>query len=69
MQTLIDRVRSLRVERRGILIESLLFVLIYMLLLVIFPQEAPARVYAENLAIIISSLTAAILIFISLYLA
>jgi signal transduction histidine kinase len=66
MQTLVDKVRSLRVDRRGILIESLLFVVIYALLLIVLPQDAPARAFAENLAILTSSLTAAILIFISL---
>jgi signal transduction histidine kinase len=66
MQTFINRVRSLRVDRRGILIESLLFILIYVLLLIVLPQDTPARIFAENLAILISSLTAAILIFIAL---
>ena len=66
MQTFINRVRSLRVDRRGILIESLLFILIYALILVVLPQDAPARIFAENLAILTSSLTAAILIFIAL---
>jgi signal transduction histidine kinase len=66
MQTLVDKIRSLQVDRRGILVESLLFVLIYALLLVVLPQDAPARAFAENLAILTSSLTAAILIFISL---
>jgi hypothetical protein len=32
----------------------------------LLPQDAPARAFAENLAILTSSLTAAILIFISL---
>jgi len=66
MQILIDRVRSLRVDRRGIIIETLLFLLLYALLLLVIPQGAPARVFTENLAIITSSLTAAILVFISL---
>ncbi|MGD8402113.1 MAG: HAMP domain-containing sensor histidine kinase [Anaerolineales bacterium] len=66
MQILIDRVRSLRVDRRGIVIETLLFILIYAFLLLVIPQDAPIRVFAENLAIITSSLTAAILVFISL---
>jgi signal transduction histidine kinase len=66
MHTLVERIRSLRVDRRGILIESLLFVAIYALLLVLLPRDAPARAFAENLAILTSSLTAAILIFISL---
>ncbi len=66
MQALVDKVRSLQVDRRGILIESLMFVASYALLLVLLPQDAPARAFAENLAILTSSLTAAILIFISL---
>jgi signal transduction histidine kinase len=66
MQTLITRVRSLRVERRGIFLESLVFVLIYALLLIFIPQGTPARLFVERLAILISSLTAAILIFVSL---
>ncbi len=66
MHTLLDKVRSLRVDRRGILIESLLFVLVYAVLLLILPQDAPARVFAENMAILTSSLTAAILVFLSL---
>ncbi|MGB7875966.1 MAG: HAMP domain-containing sensor histidine kinase [Anaerolineales bacterium] len=66
MQILIDRVRSLQVDRRGIIVETLLFILVYVLLLVVIPQDAPARVFTETLAIITSSLTAAILVFISL---
>ena len=66
MQTLLKRIRSLRVDRRGILIESLVFVVIYALLMIVLPQDAPARAFAENLAILTASLTAAILIFISL---
>jgi hypothetical protein len=66
MQALMARVRSLRVDRQGILIESLLFVLIYMILLAVLPQNAPARLFIEYLAILTSSLTAAILVFISL---
>ncbi len=66
MQSLVDRIRSLRVDRRGILVESLLFVLLYVLLMLLLPREAPARAFAENLAILTASLTAAILIFISL---
>lgn len=65
MHTLVNRVLSLRVDRRGILIESFLFVVAYVLLLVVLPQDAPARAFAENLAILTSSLTAATLIFIS----
>ncbi len=66
MQILIDRVRSLQVDRRGIIVETLLFILIYALLLLVTPPDAPVRVFAENLAIITSSLAAAILVFISL---
>jgi len=66
MQTLVNKVRSLRVDRRGILIESLLFVAIYALLLLLLPRDAPARAFAENMAVLTSSLTAAILIFLSL---
>jgi signal transduction histidine kinase len=66
MQTLLNRVKSLRLDRRGLLLEALLFVLVYVLLMVILPQGAPARTFAENLAILTSSLTAALLIFISL---
>ena len=66
MQTLLKRIRSLRVDRRGILIESLVFVVIYAFLMIVLPQDAPARAFAENLAILTASLTAAILIFISL---
>lgn len=66
MQTLVKRVQSLRVDRRGILIESLFFVVIYAFLMFVLPQDSPARVFAENLAILTASLTAAILIFIAL---
>ena len=66
MQTLAKRIRSLRVDRRGILIESLCFVAIYVSLMVVLPQNAPARAFVENLAILTASLTAAILIFLSL---
>jgi signal transduction histidine kinase len=40
--------------------------LIYALILILLPAGAPARAFTENLAILTSSLTAAILIFISL---
>ena len=66
MQTLIGKIRSLQVDRRGIIIESLLFIIIYAMLLIALPQDAPVRAFTENLAIITSSLTAAILVFISL---
>jgi len=66
MKILIDRVRSLQVNRRGIVIETLLFVLAYAFLLLVIPPDAPVRVFAENLAVIVASLTAAILVFISL---
>ena len=66
MQTLVNKVRSLRVDRRGILTESLLFVAIYALLLILLPRDAPARAFVENMAVLTSSLTAAILIFLSL---
>lgn len=66
MQILIDRVRALRVDRRGIIVETLLFILVYALLLYVIPQNAPARVFTENLAIITASLTAAILVFLSI---
>jgi len=66
MQTLVTKVRSLRVDRQGILIESLLFVLIYVILLLVIPPGEPARLFVEYLAILTSSLTAAILVLISL---
>ncbi len=66
MQTLLNRVRSLQVDRRGILIESLLFVLLFALLLIVLPSEAAARAFVENLAVLASSTSAALLIFISL---
>ena len=56
----------MQVERRGVLVESLIFILVYAFILIVLPQESPAKVFAENLAILISSLTAAILIFSSL---
>jgi signal transduction histidine kinase len=66
MQTLVNKIRLLRVDRREILFESLLFVGLYILLQVALPPDAPARVYIENVATLTSSLTAAILIFSSL---
>ena len=66
MSTLMSRVRSLRVSRRGILIESLIFILVYILVLLIIPQDAPARVFVENLTIIAAFLTSVILIYSSL---
>jgi signal transduction histidine kinase len=66
MQMLVTKVKSLRVDRRGILVESFFFVLLYTLLVILLPQDAPARAFVENLAVLTSSLTAAILVFISL---
>ena len=66
MKVVINRVRSFQVDNRGILVESLVFIFIYAILLGVLPQDAPVRAFVENLAIIISSLTAAILVFIAL---
>src|SRR5574342_180779 len=63
---LVEKVRWLRVDRRGILVESLLFIVVYAILLLVLPPNTPARAFVENLAILTSSLTASILIFISL---
>lgn len=66
MQTLVNKVRSLRVDRRGILYESLLFVGLYILLQIALPRDAPARIFIENMAVLTATLSAAVLIFISL---
>lgn len=66
MYTLINRVKSFELDRRSLLFESLLFVLVYVLLMIMLPRGAPARAFVENLAVLTSSLTAAILVFISL---
>ncbi len=53
------------IHRKGILFESLIFVIIYVLILTVISTESPARVLVENLAILTASATAALLIFIS----
>ena len=54
------------IHRRGILFESLVFVILYILILTIVSTESPARPLIENLAILTASATAALLIFISI---
>ncbi len=66
MGQLLARLFPQPIRRRGILFESLIFVLIYILILTVIPAEAPARMFAENLAILTASATAALLIFISI---
>lgn len=66
MRAAINKIKSLKVDRRGILIESIIFIVIYVILLVIIPAGTPARAFTENIAVLTSSVTAALLIFISL---
>jgi len=53
------------IQRKGILIESLVFIFIYLLILAVLPAGTPDRTLVENLAILTASATAALLIFFS----
>lgn len=64
MQLLLSRFR--RVQRKGILVESLAFVGLYVVVLLLLPAESSLRPLVENLAVLASSLTGALLIFFSL---
>ncbi len=64
IQSVLNRLRQ--VQRRSILIESLSFVGVYAALLFLMPPESPLRPLIENLAVLASSLTGALLIFFSL---
>lgn len=66
MSNLLTRLFPQPIHRKGILIESLVFVILYVLILAITSSELPARVLIENLAILTASATAALLIFISI---
>jgi signal transduction histidine kinase len=54
------------IKRRGILFESLIFVMLYIVFLGVITAESPVRPFIENLAILTASATAALLIFISI---
>ncbi|GAB4503478.1 MAG: hypothetical protein Fur0043_04700 [Anaerolineales bacterium] len=64
MQFILKRFRQ--VQRRGILVESLAFVGLYIAFLLVIPSASPLRPAVENLAVLVSSLTGALLIFFSL---
>ena len=66
VQTLMERLRTLQVDRRGILIESLFFIVAYAVFLAVLPPAAPSRALVEALAVLVSSITAALLILIAL---
>ena len=54
------------IKPRGIFLESLLFVLIYVLLLSVLQPDSTARLLVENAAILTAAATAALLVFLSL---
>lgn len=62
----LSQLRAWRVRRKGVFIESLLFVALYIALLYLFSQNATALVWIESLAVMVSTFTAALLIFFSL---
>lgn len=64
MQSVLNRLRQ--VKRRGILVESLLFVGLYVAALLLLAPDSPVRPLVENLAMLASLLTGALLIFFSL---
>jgi signal transduction histidine kinase len=66
MSKLLSRLFPQPIKRRGILIESLIFVLIYIILLFIIIPDSPVRTFTENSAILIAAATAAVLVFFSL---
>ncbi len=64
MQSVLNHLRQ--VQRKGILVESLVFVGSYIAVLWLLAPDAPLRPLVENLAALASSLTGALLIFFSL---
>jgi PAS domain S-box-containing protein len=66
LRTLFGVLKRKPVQRKGILVESMLFLAMYLLLLLILPAEAPALGLVESLALQASALAAALLILLSL---
>lgn len=66
LRSSLSQFRVWRVRRKGVFIESLLFVALYAALLYLFSQDATALVWIEGLAVMVSMFTAALLIFFSL---
>ena len=66
MQTFLAKLFPQPIKRRGILYKSLIFVILYILILAVVAAESPLRPFVENLAILTASATAALLIFISI---
>lgn len=66
MQPFLNKLFPRPIKLKGILLESLVFIFIYIIVLVILPGDSPAPVLVENLAILTASMTAALLIFFSI---
>ncbi len=66
MRTILSNLRKTQAQRRGVLVESLLFVGVYLLLLLWLPDTMPLRALVESLALQASALAAALLILLSL---
>jgi len=66
LRTILSNLRKTQAQRRGVLVESLLFVGVYLLLLLWLPDTMPLRALVESLALQASALAAALLILLSL---
>ncbi|MBC8337047.1 MAG: hypothetical protein ISR59_08980 [Anaerolineales bacterium] len=66
MRSIISQLKNWQLKRKGVLIESLLFMGLYAVLLISFSQDAIAIIWIESLAVMISTFAAAVLIFYSL---
>jgi signal transduction histidine kinase len=65
LQTILVKLLPQPIKRKGILIESLIFIVIYIFVLTVLPADSSGRILVENLAILTASATAAFLIFFS----
>ena len=65
MRTVLIELRKGHIRRKGVLLESLLFVAAYVLLMLLLPPDAPARGLVESLGLQASALAAAMLILLS----
>lgn len=66
VRSIISQLKNWQLKRKGVLIESLLFMGLYAVLLISFSQDAIAIIWIESLAVMISTFAAAVLIFYSL---
>ena len=66
LRSITSQLKKWQVRRQGILVESLLFITLYIILLYFFSQDTNALIWIEGLAVMVSTFTASVLIFYSL---